>query len=242
MAAIAMFGVVAYKALPVADLPTVDSPTIQVQAGVPGDEPASMASSVASPIERQLTTIAGIDAMTSQRRLGNSQVTLQFDLGRSMDSAVVDVQTALSEVMPLLPAGMPNPPTFRTQNPAHHDIMQVSLTSSSLSMAVLDDFAETVLAPRISMVSGVSQVQVNGAQKYAAAGQVDPDKLRAQQIGINEVDQAVQNWNVNLPTGQLFGPHQTFNIKAGGQLNNADEFKPIIVAYRQGRPVRLEQV
>jgi HAE1 family hydrophobic/amphiphilic exporter-1 len=242
MLAIALFGVVAYRALPVADLPTVDSPTIQIQAGLPGGDPASMASAVASPIERQLTTIAGIDAMTSQSSTGSSNVTLQFDLGRSMDSAVVDVQTALSEVMPLLPAGMPNPPTFRKQNPADQDIMQLSLTSNSLSMSVLDDYAETVLAPRISMVNGVSQVSVNGAQKYAVRVQVDPDKLLAQQIGINEVDQALQNWNVNLPTGQLFGTHQTFNLKAGGQLNDAGEFKSIVVAYREGRPVRLEQV
>jgi HAE1 family hydrophobic/amphiphilic exporter-1 len=242
MLAIALFGVVAYRALPVSDLPTVDSPTIQVQAGLPGGDPGSMASAVASPIERQLTTIAGIDSMTSQSSTGSANVTLQFDLGRSMDSAVVDVQTALSEVMPLLPAGMPNPPTFRKQNPADQDIMQLSLTSSSLSMAVLDDYAETVLAPRISMVNGVSQVQVNGAQKYAVRVQVDPDKLLGQQIGINEVDQALQNWNVNLPTGQLFGAHQTFNLKAGGQLNDAAQFKSIVLAYRQGRPVRLEQV
>src|SRR3954470_20218722 len=242
MAAIAMFGIVAYRALAVSDLPTVDFPTVQIQAGLPGGDPASMASAVASPIERQLTTIAGIDSMTSQSGTGSSEINMQFDLGRSMDSAVVDVQTALSAVMPLLPAGMPNPPTFRKQNPSDQDIMQLSLTSSTLSMSVLDDYAETVLAPRISMVNGVSQVQVNGAQKYAVRVQVDPDKLRAQQIGINEVDQALQNWNVNLPTGQLFGAHQTFNIKAGGQLNEASEFRSIIVAYRQGRPVRLEQV
>src|SRR5580765_4791451 len=242
MLAIALFGVIAYRALPVSDLPTVDSPSIRVQAGLPGGDPGSMASAVASPIERQLTTIAGVDAMTSQSGTGNSEINLQFDLGRSMDSAVVDVQTALSAVMPLLPAGMPNPPTFRKQNPADQDIMQLSLTSNSLSMSVLDDYAETILAPRISMVSGVSQVQVNGAQKYAVRVQVDPDKLRAQQIGINEVDQALQNWNVNLPTGQLFGAHQTFNLKAGGQLNNAAQFRSIVVAYRQGRPVRLDQV
>ncbi len=242
MAAIALFGVVAYRALPVADLPTVDFPTIQIQAGLPGGDPGTMAASVASPLERQLTTIAGIDSMTSSSNNGSSNVTLQFDLARSMDSAAVDVQTAIAEVMPLLPAGMPNPPTFRKQNPADQDIMQLSLMSNSLSMSVLDDYAETILAPRISMVNGVSQVQVQGAQKYAVRVQVDPDKLRAQQIGINEVDQALQNWNVNLPTGQLFGTHQTFNIKAGGQLDSAAQFKPIIVAYRQGRPVRLEQV
>src|SRR5499427_1630170 len=242
MAAIALFGVVAYRALPVSDLPTVDFPTLQIQAGLPGGDPGTMASAVASPIERQLTTISGVDSMTSSSGMGQSQVTLQFDLSRSMDSAAVDVQTALSEVMPLLPAGMPNPPTFRKQNPADQDIMQLSLISSSLSLRALDDYAETILAPRISMVNGVSQVQVQGATKFAVRVQVDPDKLRAQQIGINEVDQALQNWNVNLPTGQLFGSHQTFNIKAGGQLNNADEFKRVIVAYRQGRPIRLDQV
>src|SRR5262245_55634489 len=242
MLAIALFGVVAYRSLAVSDLPTVDFPTIQIQAGLPGGDPSSMASAVASPIERQLTTIAGVDSMTSNSGMGQSQVTLQFDLARSMDSAAVDVQTALSEVMPLLPAGMPAPPTFRKQNPADQDIMQLSLISSSLSLRALDDYAETLIAPRISMVNGVSQVQVNGAQKYAVRVQVDPDKLRAQQIGINEVDQALQNWNVNLPTGQLFGAHQTLNLKAGGQLNNAEEFKPVIVSYRQGRPVRLDQV
>ena len=215
MAAIALFGVVAYQSLPVSDLPQVDSPTMQIQAGLPGGDPSSMASAVASPIERQLTTIAGIDSMASSSGNGQSQITLQFDLGRSMDSAAVDVQTALSEVMPLLPAGMPNPPTFRKQNPSDQDILQLSLMSNSLSMQTVDDFAETVIAPRISMVNGVSQVQVNGGQKYAVRVQVDPDKLRAQQIGINEVDQALQNWNVNLPTGQLFGTHQTFNLKAG---------------------------
>ncbi|HVZ20014.1 MAG TPA: efflux RND transporter permease subunit, partial [Vicinamibacterales bacterium] len=242
MAAIALFGVVAYRSLPVADLPAVDFPTIQIQAGLPGGDPGTMAAAVASPLERQLTTIAGIDSMTSSSNNGSSNVTLQFDLGRSMDSAAVDVQTAIAEVMPLLPAGMPAPPTFRKQNPADQDIMQLSLMSSTVSMSALDDYAETILAPRISMVSGVSQVQVQGAQKSAVRVQVDPDKLRAQGIGINEVDQALQNWNVNLPTGQLFGSNQTFNIKAGGQLNNAAQFKPIIVAYRDGRPIRLDQV
>src|SRR5262245_7518717 len=167
MAAIALFGIVAYRALPVSDLPTVDFPTIQVQAGLPGGDPGTMASSVASPLERQFTTIAGLDSMTSSSSNGSSQVTMQFDLARSMDSAAVDVQTAIAEVLPLLPAGMPNPPTFRKQNPADQDIMQLSLTSNSVQMSVLQDYAETLIAPRISMVNGVSQVQVQGAQKYA---------------------------------------------------------------------------
>jgi HAE1 family hydrophobic/amphiphilic exporter-1 len=242
MAAIAMFGLVAYRALPVSDLPTVDFPTIQVQAGLPGGDPGSMAASVASPLERQFTTIAGVDSMISQSSTGSSQVTLQFDLARSIDSAAVDVQTAISEAMPLLPAGMPNPPTFRKQNPADQDILQLALISKTVPLSVLDEYAETFIAPRISMVNGVSQVQVWGQSKYAVRVQVDPDKLRAQEIGLNEVDQALQNWNVSLPTGQLFGPTQTFNIKAAGQLVNADQFKPVIITYRQGRPVRLEQV
>src|SRR5499427_4031510 len=242
MAAIGLFGVVAYRLLPVSDLPTVDFPTIQVQAGLPGGDPSTMASAVASPLERQFTTIAGIDSMTSSSGTGNTNVTLQFDLARSMDSAAVDVQTAIAEVMPLLPAGMPSPPTFRKQNPADQDIMQLALISNTVPLSTLDEYAENFIAPRLSMVNGVSQVEVWGQPKIAVRVQVDPDKLRAQQIGINEVDQALQNWNVNLPTGQLFGPHQTFNIKAGGQLVNADQFKPVIVTYRQGKPVRLEQV
>jgi HAE1 family hydrophobic/amphiphilic exporter-1 len=242
MAAIAMFGLVAYKALPVSDLPTVDFPTIQVQAGLPGGDPGTMAAAVASPLERQFTTIAGIDSMISSSGTGNSQVTLQFDLARSIDSAAVDVQTAIAEAMPLLPAGMPTPPTFRKQNPADQDILQLALMSKTAPMSVLDDYAETFIAPRISMVNGVSQVQVWGQSKYAVRVQVDPDKLRAQQIGINEVDQALQNWNVTLPTGQLFGGNTTYNIKAGGQLNNAEQFRPVVITYRQGRPVRLDQV
>ncbi len=242
MAAIALFGIIAYRVLPVSDLPTVDFPTIQVQAGLPGGDPTTMASAVASPLERQFTTIAGVDSMISSSSSGSSQVTLQFDLARSIDSAAVDVQTAIAEALPLLPAGMPAPPTFRKQNPADQGIMQLGLMSRTVPMSVLDDYAENVIAPRIAIVSGVSQVRVWGSAKYAVRVQVDPDKLRGQQIGINEVDQAIQNWNVNVPTGQLFGPNLTYNIKAAGQLNNAGQFKPIIVAYRSGAPVRLDQV
>jgi hydrophobic/amphiphilic exporter-1 (mainly G- bacteria), HAE1 family len=242
MAAIALFGVVAYRALPVSDLPQVDYPTLNVSAGLPGGDPGTMASSVASPLERQFTTIAGLDSMVSRSSSGSTNITLQFDLNRDIDSATVDVQTAIAAVMPLLPAGMPSPPSFRKNNPNDQPIITLNLTSNSMTMSALDDFAETMIAPRISMVSGVSQVQVQGAQKYAVRVQLDPEKLHAQQIGINEVDQALQNWNVNLPTGQLFGPTSTFNIKAGGQLMNADAFKPVIVTYRRGAPVRLEQV
>jgi len=197
---------------------------------------------VASPLERQFTTIAGLDEMTSSSSSGSSNVTLQFDLNRDIDSAAVDVQTAIAAAMPLLPAGLPAPPSFRKFNPADFPILFLALTSETVPMYVLDDYAETLIAPRISMVSGVSQVQVQGAQKYAVRVQVDPDKLHAQEIGINEINAALQNWNVNVPTGQLFGSTLTYNIKAAGQLMNADAFKPIVVAYRHGAPVRLEQV
>jgi HAE1 family hydrophobic/amphiphilic exporter-1 len=242
MAGIAGMGIIAYRALPVSDLPNVDFPTLNVGAGLPGGDPTTMASAVASPLERQFTTIAGIDEMTSSSSTGSSNVTLQFDLSRDIDSAAVDVQTAIAAVMPLLPAGMPAPPSFRKFNPADQPIMFLGLTSDVVPMYVLDDYAETMIAPRISMVSGVSQVQVQGAQKYAVRVQVDPNKLHAQSIGLNEINQALQNWNVNIPTGQLFGEDATYNIQARGQLMNAAAFKPIVVAYRNGAAVRLDQV
>src|SRR5881394_4094238 len=242
MAGIALFGIVAYRALPVSDLPQVDYPTLNVNAGLPGADPGTMASSVASPLERQFTTIAGLDSMTSRSGSGSTNITLQFDLNRDIDSATVDVQTAISAVMPLLPAGMPSAPSFRKNNPNDQPILSLNLTSNTIPLWVLDDYAETMIAPRISMVSGVSQVQVQGAAKYAVRVQLDPEKLHAQRIGLNEVDQALQNWNVNLPTGQLFGPNATYNIKAAGQLMNAEAFRPIVVSYRRGAPVRLDQV
>jgi HAE1 family hydrophobic/amphiphilic exporter-1 len=242
MLGIAGLGILAYRALPVSDLPNVDFPTLNVGAGLPGADPGTMASAVASPLERQFTTIAGLDEMTSSSSNGSSNVTMQFDLSRDIDSAAVDVETAISAVMPLLPAGMPSPPSFRKFNPADSPIMFLGLTSTTVPMSTLDDYAENMIAPRISMVSGVSQVQVYGAQKYAVRVQVDPNKLQAEKIGLNEVNQALQNWNVNLPTGELYGPNRTFNIKASGQLMNAAAFRPLIVAYRDGAPVRLSRI
>src|SRR5437016_6797394 len=177
MLGIAVFGVVAYRALPVSDLPNVDSPTLQVSASLPGGDPATMASAVATPLERQFTAIAGLDSMTSSSSTGSAQITLQFDLSRDIDGAAVDVQTAIAEAMPLLPAGMPAPPSFRKQNPADGPIFYLTLTSDTTPLPVLDDYAETIIAPRISMVNGISQVQVGGATKYAVRVQLDPDKL-----------------------------------------------------------------
>jgi hydrophobic/amphiphilic exporter-1 (mainly G- bacteria), HAE1 family len=242
MAAIALFGVVAYRGLPISDLPTVEYPTISVNASLPGGDPATMAASVASPLERQFTTIAGIDEMTSRSGTGSSSVTMTFDLNRNIDSAVTDVQTAISSAMPLLPATLTAPPSFHKQNPADQPILQINLTSDTLDMTQVDEYAEDILAPRISTVTGVSQVNVQGAAKYAVRVQVDPERLQAQQLGLNEVSAALANWNVTQPTGQLFGPLSTYTIAAKGQLNNAAEFGQIVVSYVNGRPVRLNQV
>src|ERR1700745_1483988 len=224
MLGIGAFGVLAYRVLPVSDLPNGDFPTLNVGAGLPGADPGTMASAVASPLERQFTTIGGGDEMTSSSSTDSSNVTREFDLERDIDSAAVDVETAIAAVMPLLPAGLPAAPSFRKFNPADSPIMFLGLTSDTVPMYVLDDYAETAIAPRISMVSGVSQVQVQGAQKYAVRVQADPNKLHAESIGINEVNQALQNWNVNLPTGQLVGADETYNIQAAGQLMDADAF------------------
>jgi HAE1 family hydrophobic/amphiphilic exporter-1 len=242
MAGIALFGVVAYFALPVSDLPQVEYPTLNVSASLPGGDPNTMASAVASPLERQMTTIAGIDSMVSNSGTGNTNITLQFDLGRNIDSAAVDVQTAIAAVMPLLPTTLTSPPSFRKNNPNDSPILMFNLTSSTLTMQTLDDWAENVIAPRISMVSGVSQVQVQGSAKFAVRVQIDPDKLHAQNIGLNEISSALTNWNVNLPTGELYGPDSTFNIRAAGQLVDASEYRPIIISYNKGLPVRLDQV
>ncbi len=242
MLAIAMFGVIAYRALSVSDVPQIDFPTIQVQAGLPGASPATMASSVATVLERQFTTIAGIDSMISSSTMGATSITLQFALSRDIDGAAVDVETAIAAAAPLLPPGMPAPPTFRKQNPGDQHIITLAVASPTMRLSDLDDYAETVIVPRISMIPGVAQVQIFGAAKYAVRVQVDPNKLAARRIGLNEVENAVQNWNVNLPMGSLFGARTSFNVEANGQLQRAMEYRPMIVAYRHGAPVRLGEV
>jgi len=242
MAGIAMFGVIAYRALPVSDLPQVDYPTITVSASLPGANPDTMASAVATPLERQFTSIAGLDSMVSSSNQGSSNITLQFDLSRDIDGATVDVETAIAEAMPLLPPGMPTPPSFRKVNPGDSPIIMLFLTSPTMRLSDLDEYAETMVAQRISMVDGVAQVQVFGAAKYAVRVQVDPNKLATRQIGLNEIDAALQNWNVNIPTGTLYGPHTAYNVQVNGQLMKAREYRPMIIAYRNGSVVRLEDV
>ncbi|MBV8843534.1 MAG: efflux RND transporter permease subunit [Bryobacterales bacterium] len=241
MAAIALFGVVAYFTLAVSDLPTVDFPTLNVQANLPGADPATMASSVATVLERQFTTIAGLDSMVSSSSTGQTQVTLQFSLDRDIDSAAVDVETAIAEVLPLLPP-MPFPPSFKKQNPSDQPIMQMTLTSPTLPMSQLDDYAENLVMPRLSTINGVSQVNVQGQQKYAVRVQVDPDKLVSKRIGLNEVDAAIAAANPNLPTGTLFGPMQTFTLTTNAELKNAAQFGNVVVAYRNKAPVRLNEI
>ncbi len=242
MAAIALFGVIAYRALPVSDLPQIDYPTVTVSASLPGANPDTMASAVATPLERQFTTIAGLDSMTSNSGQGSTSITLQFDLSREIDGATVDVETAIAAAMPLLPPGMPTPPSFRKVNPGDMPVFNLFLTSPTMRISDLDEYAETMVAQRISMVDGVAQVQVFGAAKYAVRVQVDPNALATRSIGLNEVDQALREWNVNIPTGSLYGPTRTYNIQANGQLMKAMDYKPLIVTYRNGAPVRLDEV
>src|ERR1700736_1668240 len=242
MLAIALFGMVAYRALPVSDLPNVDFPTLLVTASLPGASPETMASAVATPLENQFSNIDGLDSMTSINSLGSTQVTLEFVLSKSLDGAAVDVQAAITQAARLLPQGMPTPPTFTKVNPADQPILYLALTSPTLPLYTLDEYAETRIAQRISMVSGVAQVQVLGAQKYAVHAQVDPHLLASRQIGINEVETALKGWNVNLPTGTIIGPQRAFTLQATGQLMSAAQYRPLIVAYRKGSPVRLEDL
>ena len=242
MAAIALFGVVAYRALPVSDLPNVDFPTLLITAQLPGASPDTMASSVATPLENQFSTIAGLESMTSVNSLGSTQITLEFELSRSMDGAAVDVQAAITQASRLLPQGMPTPPTFTKVNPADQPILYLALTSKMLPLWTLDEYAETRIAQRISMASGVAQVQVLGQQKYAVHAQMDPHALASHQVGINEVETALKAWNVNLPTGQITGPQRAFTLQASGQLMSAAQYRPLIVAYRNGAPVRLQDL
>ncbi len=242
MSGILLFGLISYRYLAVSDLPNVDYPTIQIQASLPGASPETMASAVATPLERQFSTIAGIDSMSSVSALGLTQITIQFSLERSIDAAAQDVQAAIGKAAKQLPPGMPTPPIYNKVNPADQPVLYMALTSDTLPLSTVDDYGETLLAQRISMVNGVAQVFVYGAQTYAVHVQLDPNALAARGIGIDEVEQAIGKGNVNLPTGTLQGRNQSFTVQANGQLMKAADYRPLIVAYRQGRPVRLEEL
>jgi len=241
-AGVLIFGVMAYRQLPVSDLPAVDFPFIQVTASLPGASPETMASSVATPLEREFSTIAGVEAMTSTNLLGTTQIALQFRLERDIDAAAQDVQAAIARAQRQLPPDMPNPPSYQKVNPTDQPVLYLALTSPTLPLYELNEYADTLMAQRISMVSGVAQVVVYGMQKYAVRVQLDPDTLAARGIGLDEVVRAVQEANVELPTGSLDGRHQAYTIEASGKLLNAAGFEPVIVAYREGRPVRLSEL
>ncbi|MGH7670114.1 MAG: efflux RND transporter permease subunit, partial [Gemmatimonadaceae bacterium] len=238
MVGIVVFGIVAYRQLPVSDLPTVDYPTISVSASLPGASPETMAAAVATPLEKQFSTIAGIDNMTSTSALGATSITIQFSLDRNIDAAAQDVQAAIGKVLNQLPAGI-IPPSYQKVNPAQQAIIYFALTSKLLPLSTLDEYAETVMAQRISMVDGVAQVQVFGAQKYAVRVELDPNALAYRKIGIDEVASAISAQNVNLPTGILWGPNRAYTVQANGQLQNAASFARLVVTYRNGAPVRL---
>jgi len=242
MFGILLFGITGYRLLPVSDLPNVDFPTIQVTASLPGASPETMASAVATPLEKQFSTIAGLDSMTSSSRLGTTQIVLQFNLSRNIDAAAQDVQAAISVAQGNLPDDMTNPPSFKKVNPADKPIIYFALTSPTLPLSDLDEYGQTLLAQRISMVGGVAQVLVYGSQKYAVRIRLDPGRLANKGIGLDEVALAVRQGNVNLPTGTLDGPHVSYTVQATGQLKNAAAYMPLIVAYRNGSPVRLEDL
>jgi len=239
---LAIFGVVAYLQLPVSDLPNVDYPTIQVSAALRGGTPETMAAAVATPLEKEFSTIAGLDSMNSSSAQGNTQITLQFVLSRDLDAAALDVQAAITRAMKNLPPQMDTPPSYQKVNPADQPILYLALTSPTMPLYEVDEYAETFLAQNISMVDGVAQVAVYGGQKFAVRVQLDPHELAVRGIGLDEVAGAIQTGNVNLPTGILSGPNKAFAVQADGQLAHAKDFRPLIVTYRQGAPVRLEEL
>jgi len=242
MVAILLFGVMAYRQLPVSDLPNVDFPTIQVSASLPGASPETMAASVATPLERQFSTIAGLDSMTSASALGSTNITLQFALSRNLDAAAQDVQSAIAAAARQLPPNMPAPPSYSKVNPADTPVIYLALSSQTMPMNQLDEYAETLMAQRISTVEGVAQVSVYGAQKYAVRIQVDPERLAALGIGLDEVGTAIRSSNVNLPTGVLNGPFTAYTVQANGQLLKAADYRNITIAWRNGRPVHLGEI
>jgi len=241
MIGILVFGIVAYRQLPVSDLPNVDFPTVTVSASLPGTSPQTMAATVATPLEKSFSTIAGIDNMTSTSSLGQTQIVIQFALDRNIDAAAQDVQAAIAQTSRSLPQGIV-PPSYQKTNPADAPILTVALTSDQVPLSQLDEFGETTLAQRLSMVGGVSQVLVYGAQKYAVRLQLDPGQLATRGIALEDVAAAVTNQNVNMPTGVLYGPKTALTVQATGQLDNAQEFGDVIVAYRNGAPVHLDEV
>jgi HAE1 family hydrophobic/amphiphilic exporter-1 len=242
MLGILVFGWLAYEQLPVSDLPTIDFPTIQVSASLPGASPETVASSIALPLEKQFATIAGLQSINSTSAQGSTNITLQFDLARNIDAAAQDVQAMIAKAARQLPPQMPTPPSYQKVNPSDQPIMFLVLKSATLPLSTINEYAETTLAQRISMVNGVAQVGVFGAARFAVRVDLDPRQLSAYGIGIDEVANTIANANANLPTGTMYGENKTFTILASGKLMRAAAYGPTIIAYRNGNPVRLNEV
>ena len=214
-------GLLAYFQLPVSDLPSVDFPTLMVSATLPGASPETMASSVALPLEKKFSTIAGVESMTSASALGSTTITLQFDLSRDIDAAAQDVQAAISQAQPNLPSDMPSPPSFRKTNPAEQPILLLAASSDSLPFSKVDEYADTLIAQRLSTVLGVAQIDIYGSQKFAVRVKIDPRELATRGIGIDEVESAIAEANSNAATGQLDTGVKSRTIEANGQLTRA---------------------
>ena len=242
MAAFVLFGIAGYRQLSISALPRVDFPTIQVNAALPGASPETMAATVATPLERQFATIAGVSSITSSSVLGASQITLQFDLDRNIDAAAQDVQSALTVAARRLPVEMTTPPSFQKVNPADQPILFVSLNSATLPLSVVNEYADTTFAQRISTLTGVAQVLIYGAQKFAVRVQVDPDALSARGLALDDVQKAVAAATSNAPVGILNGPRQQLTLQTTGAPTEAAAYRPLIIAYRNGAPVRLGDV
>ena len=242
MVSLLFFGAISYWQLPVNDLPNVDYPAIQVQASLPGASPETMASSVALPLEKQLSTIDGIESMSSSNMTGRTTINITFSLDRSIDAAAQDVSAAISAAAKRLPANMPAPPSYTKTNPAEQPIMFFVVTSKTMKMSDVQEYVETSLIPAVSEVNGVSQALIYGSQKYAVRLRMDPDKMAVRGVGINEVTSALINGNVNLPGGTLNGPNITYSVDSSGQLRNAKEFNSLIVTYHNGNPIRIQDI
>jgi len=241
-ASLIVFGIFGYRLLAVAALPAVDFPTIQITATLPGASPETMAASVASPIERQLSTIAGISSMTSSSSLGTTQITIQFDLDRNIDGASLDVQTALAVAQRRLPVEMTSPPFFRKVNPGDFPVLYVSMRSDTMPLSAVDDYAETVMAPTLSQLPGVAQVLVYGAQKFAVRVQADPAAAAARNISLDEIRSVVAKANSSTPVGTIQGPKEAVTLRATGAITKAADYRDVVVAYRNGAPIKLDQV
>src|SRR6478609_4415619 len=241
-AAIIALGIFGFRLLPVSALPAVDFPTIAITATLPGASPETMAASVAAPIERQLSTIAGISALTSTSALGITTITVQFDLNRNIDGAALDVQTALTVAARRLPVEMTTPPFFRKVNPGDFPVLFISLNSPTLPMSTVDEYGQTILAQQISQLPGVAQVLVYGSQKFAVRIQVDPVAAAARSISLDDIRTVLTKANSNTPVGTLAGPERNVTLLASGAMRRASDYKNVVAAYRNGAPVKLDEV